>query len=115
MGERLQGLNVTYFDLVSRPYNDAMSRKIPVALSVFGIAGLVFAMQAGAEDGSAIPMEKRSMILGTMAHLGNVKLREAPPFPAYIVNNDNIQRADEETARFIIGLSSNCLQDFWGE
>ncbi len=115
MGERLQGLNATYFDLVFRPYTDAMSRKIPVALSVFGIAGLVFAMQADADDGRAIPLEKRGMIPGTMAHLGNVKLREAPPFPAYIVNNDNIQRADEETARFITGLSRNCLQGSWDE
>ena len=55
------------------------------------------------------------MILGTMVHLKGVKLREAPPIPAYSVNNDNVQRADEETARFIIGLSRNCLLDFWDQ
>ena len=55
------------------------------------------------------------MILGTMSHLKTVKLQDAPAIPAYVVNNDNVQRADEETARFIIGLSRNCVQGFWGE
>jgi hypothetical protein len=115
MGKRLQGLNATYLNLVFRPYNGAMSRKILVALFGFGLVGLAFATPTGAEDGSDVPLEKRGMILGTMVHLKGVKLREAPPIPAYIVNNDNVQRADEETARFIIGLSRNCSQEFWGE
>jgi hypothetical protein len=115
MGERLQGLNATYLDLVFRPYNGAMCRKILLTAVGIGMAGVAFAMLAGAEDGSHIPLEKRGMILGTMVHLKVVKLREAPPIPAYIVNNDNVQRADEETARFIIGLSRSCLQEFWGE
>ena len=89
-----------------------MNWKIPWAVGA-GFAAL--AWQAGAEDWSKIPLEKRGMILATMVHLKGVKLREAPPIPAYIVNNDNVQRADEETARFIIGLSRNCLQEFWGE
>ena len=55
------------------------------------------------------------MIPGTLVHPRSVKLREAPPIPAYIVNNDNVQQADDETAKFIFGLSRNCIQDFWGE
>ena len=55
------------------------------------------------------------MMLGTMAHLKSVKLQEAPAFPAYVVNNDNVLRADPETAKFIAGLLSNCLLDFWEE
>lgn len=82
---------------------------------VLGVGIAVFATQACAEDGSEIPLEKRGMILGTMAHLKIVKLREVPPVPAYIVNHDNVQRADDETARFIAGLSRSCLQVFWGE
>ena len=53
--------------------------------------------------------------MGTMTHLRSVKLREAPPIPAYIVNNDNVQLADKETAMFILGLSRNCIQDFWDD
>ena len=86
-----------------------------MALVGFGLAGLAFATPAGADGGGGVPLEKRGIILGTMVHLKGVKLREAPPIPAYIVNNDNVQRADEETARFIMGLSRNCLQEFWGE
>jgi hypothetical protein len=92
-----------------------MGRKILLAAFAVGTASAVFSAQAGGEGGSDIPMERRGMILGTMSHLKAVKLREAPPVPAYIVNNDNVQRADEETARFIMGLSRNCLQGFWGE
>ena len=115
MGERPQGLNVTYLDLVFRPYNGTMGRKILLVLFGIGVAGLAFATQAGAENGSDIRLEKRGIIANTMAHLRRVTLHEAPAFPAYVVNNDNVQRADEETARFIIGLSRNCLLDFWGE
>ena len=79
------------------------------------MAGLALATPIRADDESDAPREKRGMIQGTMGHLKGVKLREAPPIPAYIVNNDNVQRADEETARFIIGLSRSCLQEFWGE
>lgn len=86
-----------------------------MAVFGFGMTGFAFAVQAGAEGGSHVPLEKRGIILGTMVHLGGVKIREAPPIPAYIVNNDNVQQADEETARFIFGLSRNCVQDFWGE
>ena len=92
-----------------------MRGKILLTLSGLGVAGVAFATQAGAEDGRDIPLEKRGMILGTMAHLKSVKLHEAPAIPAYIVNNGNVQRADPETARFIIGLSRNCVPDFWGE
>ena len=115
MGERPQGLNVTYLDLVFRPYNGAMGGKILVVLFGVGVAVLAFASQAGAEDGRDIPREKRGMMLGTMAHLKSVKLQEAPAFPAYVVNNDNVLRADPETAKFIAGLLSNCLLDFWEE
>ncbi|MEQ1521912.1 MAG: hypothetical protein ABL936_11650 [Aestuariivirga sp.] len=106
---------MTYLDLVFRPYNGAMGGKILVVLFGVGVAVLAFASQAGAEDGRDIPREKRGIIAGTMAHLKRVTLHEAPALPAYVVNNDNVQRADEETARFIIGLSRNCVQDFWGE
>ncbi len=92
-----------------------MNRKILFTLFGVGAAAVVFATQAGAEEGSYIPLEKRGMILGTMAHLKSVKLREAPAFPAYIVDNDNVPRADFETAKFIAGLSRNCVQNFWGE
>ena len=58
-----------------------------MALFGVGMAGIAFATQAGAEDGNHILLENRGMILGTMAHLRSVKLREAPAIPAYIVNN----------------------------
>jgi malic enzyme len=102
-------------DFACWPYNEPMNKKLLLALFGVGAAGVAFAAQAGAEDGSDIALEKRGVILGTMAHLKSVKLQDASPIPAYIVNNDNVQRADEETARFIIGLSRNCVQDFWGE
>ena len=86
-----------------------------MALFGFAMAGLAFAKPTGAEDGSDFPLEKRGMILGTMAHLKTVKLQDAPAIPAYVVNNDNVDRADEETAKFIKGLSRNCVQGFWGE
>ena len=92
-----------------------MSRKILLTAFAVWMASAAFTPQVGAESGGDIPLEKRGMILDTMAHLKGVKLREAPPLPAYIVNNDNVQRADEETARFIMGLARNCLQGFWGE
>lgn len=90
-----------------------MGRKILLVLVVIGVAGFDFAPQAGAVDGSNIPLEKRGIIAGTMAHLKRVTLHEAPAFPAYTVNNDNVERADPETAIFIAGLLSNCLLDFW--
>ncbi len=62
-----------------------MNRKI--LLIVLGIGMAVFATQAGAEDGSEIPSEKRGMILGTMAHLKGVKLRAVAKLPDYLVNN----------------------------
>ena len=37
-----------------------------------------------------MPLEKRGVILGTMAHLKTVKLQDAPANPAYVVNNDNV-------------------------
>jgi hypothetical protein len=92
-----------------------MSRKILWAAVGFGMTGFALSMQAVAENGSHAPLEKRGMIPGTLVHLRSVKLREAPPIPAYIVNNDNVQQADDETAKFIFGLSRNCIQDFWGE
>ena len=92
-----------------------MRGKILLTLCGLGVAGVAFATQAGAEDGRDIPLEKRGMILGTMARLKSLKLHEAPAIPAYIVNNGNVLRADPETARFIIGLSRNCVLDFWGE
>jgi hypothetical protein len=92
-----------------------MSGKILVTLFGFGMAGLAFTTPTGADDRSNVPLEKRGMILGSMVHLTAVKLREAPPIPDFIVNNDNVRRADEETARFIMGLSRSCLQGFWGE
>ena len=91
-----------------------MGRKILVAVFAVGVASAAFATQAGAEDGSDMPLDF-SITMGTMAHLKTVKLQDAPAIPAYIVNNDNVQRADEETARFIMGLSRNCVQGFWGE
>ena len=92
-----------------------MGTKILLAIVGVGVTGLAFTTPTGAEDGNDTPLEKRGMIVGTLAHMNGVKLREAPPIPAYIVNNDNVQRADEETARFIFGLTRNCIQDFWGE
>ena len=90
-----------------------MNRKVLLALTGVGLAGIALATQAVAEDGSDIPLEKRGMILGTMANLKSVKLKQAPAIPAYIVNNDNIERADPETAQFIFGLLRNCQLDFW--
>ncbi len=92
-----------------------MSRKILLAAFAVGLASAAFAPPAGAQDGSFRPLEKRGLILGTMAHLKAVKLQDAPAISDYTVNNDNVERADEETARFIIGLSRNCVQGFWGE
>ncbi len=89
-----------------------MGGKILLASGVW-VAGLAFAIQAGAGDGSTIPLEKRGMIAGTMAHLKRVPLQETPAFPAYAVNNDNVERADPETAIFIAGLLSNCVLNFW--
>lgn len=78
-----------------------------MALFGVGLAGVTFAPQAGAEDGSNILLEKRGMILGTMAHLKSVKLHEAPAIPSYVVNNDNIKQSDSETAKFIAGILDN--------
>lgn len=115
MGERLQGLNATYLDLVCRPYSDAMNRKILFAVLGIGAGFSAIGSQAGAEERSKIPLEKRGMILGTMAHLKSVKLQDAPVIPAYVVNNDNVLRADPETAKFIAGLLSNCILNFWDQ
>jgi heterodisulfide reductase subunit A-like polyferredoxin len=92
-----------------------MDRKILAVVLGVGVAGLAFATQAGAEDRGGIPLEKRGIIAGTMAHLKSVTLHEAPAFPAYVVNNDSVERADPETAKFIAGLLSNCLLDFWDQ
>ena len=81
----------------------------------FGMTGVALSMQAVGESASHAPLEERGMRPGTLVHLRSVKAREAPPIPAYIVNNDNVQQADDETAKFIFGLSRNCIQDFWGE
>ena len=54
---------------------------------VLGVGMAVFAAQAGAADGREIPLEKRGMILGTMAHLKGVKLRAVAKLPDYVVNN----------------------------
>lgn len=96
MRERLQGLNATYFDLVFRPYYTAMGRKILLVLLGIGMAA--FATQAGAEDGSDIPLEKRGMILGTMAHLKGVKLRAVGKLPDYVVSNDGMKKWEQEPA-----------------
>lgn len=90
-----------------------MYRKVLLALIGAGLAGLAVARQAGAGGDSDITPEKRGMILGTMAHLKSVKLKEAPAIPIYVVNNDNIKRADPETAQYIFGLLRNCQLDFW--
>ena len=100
MGERLQGLNATYFALFFRPYNDVMSGKI--LLVVLGVGIAVLATQACAEDGSEIPLEKRGMILGTMAHLKAVKLRAVAKLPDYVANNDDIKNWDPKPDQVII-------------
>ena len=80
-----------------------------MALIGVGLAGVTFTPQAGAGDGNNIQLEKRGMILGTMAHLKIVKLHAAPAIPAYKVENENVQQADPETAKFIAGILDNYL------
>ena len=58
---------------------------------------VAFATPTGAEDGSYIPLEKRGMILGTMAHLKDVKLTAVAKLPDYVVNNDDAKKWDHET------------------
>jgi len=87
MGERLQGLNATYLDLVFRPYGSAMSRKILSVIFGVGVASLAFAAPVSAEEGSHIPREKLGMIPDTMAHLKYVRLTAVPKLPDYVVNS----------------------------
>jgi hypothetical protein len=98
MGKRLQGLNATYLNLVFWRYNGAMSRKILSVLVGVGVAGAAFATQACAEDGSHISREKLGLIPGTMAHLKDVRLTAVPKLPDYIINNDNMQKWQQEPA-----------------
>ena len=53
----------------------------------FGLAGLALATPIRAEGVSDVPLEKRGIIMGTMAHLKGVKLRAVAELPDYIVNN----------------------------
>jgi hypothetical protein len=62
------------------------------------MASATFAAQAGAEDGSHIPREKLGMIPGAMAHLKDVRLTAVPKLPDYIINNDNMQKWQQEPA-----------------
>jgi hypothetical protein len=75
-----------------------MNRKILSVILGFGMAGVAFATQAGAEDGSHISREKLGMIPGTMAHLKDVRLTAVPKLPDYIINNDNMQKWQQEPA-----------------
>jgi len=80
-----------------------------------GIATAAFTPQGRAEPDGIIPREERGKIMGTMAHLKTVKLKDLAVTSAYAVNNDNVPLADEETAKFIKGLARSCVPDFWGE
>lgn len=64
-------------------------------MAVLGVGMAAFAAQASAGDGREIPLEKRGMILGTMAHLKGVKLRAVAKLPDYVVNNDEIRKWDQ--------------------
>lgn len=107
MGERLQGLSATYFDLVFRPYNGAMSRKILLAAAGVGAGFAALATFMDIERGSDaprpyIPRNDRGMIVGTMAHLKGVKLRAVARLPDYVANNDDINNWDPDPGHVII-------------
>ena len=109
MGRGYRGKMWRLSDFGWGAYSGPMNWKILLTLFGVGVAGVAIATQAGAEDGSDIPLEKRGMILGTMAHLKIVKLHAAPAIPAYKVENDYVQQADPETAKFIAGILDNYL------
>lgn len=70
-----------------------------------GFAALVIFMNV--ERTSDIPKNSQGMIPGTMAHLRVVKLTAVAKLPDYAVNNDDVQRADMETALAIVRYSSH--------
>ena len=100
-------------ELVHRPYNDPMIGKLLGVLLGAGLGAATSATLAVAEDGMDIPRETKGMIMGTMDHLKGVILREAPTIPAYVVNTDNVERADPETAKFILGILSSNQLNMW--
>jgi hypothetical protein len=93
---------VTYFDLVFRPYKDAMNTKIVLATMGIGIGFAALATLMNYGTSGQIPRNGRGMIVGTMAHLRGVKLKAVAKLPDYEVNNGDIQKADRETASAII-------------
>jgi hypothetical protein len=107
MGKRLQGLNATYLNLVFRPYNGAMSRKILVAAVGVGAGIVAFATVMDFERGSDtprsyIPRIDRGMIVGTMAHLKGVKLRAVARLPDYVANTEDIKNWDHKPGHVIV-------------
>jgi hypothetical protein len=86
-----------------------MSGKI--LLVVLGVGMAVFAAQACAEDGSEIPLEKRGMILGTMAHLKGVKLRAVAKLPDYVVNNSENEPEVSAFVEFLTKYLGNTQLD----
>lgn len=80
-------------------------------MAVVGVGVAAFAAQAGAEDGSDIPLEKRGMILGTMAHLRGVKLRAVAKLPDYVVNNDGVKKWEQEPALISMMYDSDAPLD----
>jgi hypothetical protein len=89
-----------------------MSRNVLLVLFGAGLAGITFTTPGRTEDGMEIPRETRGMIIGTMAHLKEVKLKEAPAVAPYIVNTNNVERADPETVKFIWGILYTSQLDF---